>query len=583
MKKMKRIDVHHLLALAGLSAAASLAGGCADSPDRFDPQAIREIQLSKAAENHSLAPKQLPKESDFRNPYIPSGKDPVSLPVKEDRPATRPVGEREVRFTLSDIVHRTAAYNADTRVAAYQVGQDEARVVEALARYDWTFFTNVNYQREDGSNAFSTNALFPRETRTTQVQTGLKRVLPSGAEIQLRYEMNRTKTINDPNDFLSNITPNPYYTSEAIFQITQPLLQNYGSATNRARITVARNDQRISFLDFRLKLEENLTRVEQAYWQLAQARRNVEILESLLQRTTETAERLSQRWGGDVNATQLSQAHASIKSREAALIRARSQVRDLSDEIKRRMGDPDYPVADNTLIVPADQPVETAIQYNIGDQIDTALVNRPEILQQKLRIDSSETIVGAANNNLLPQLNLVGQVGVQGRGEDLGDALTSQGSFDFVNYSVGLQFEVPIGNRGPRAIWARTLLQRLQSIESYRNLTEQITQEVKQSFREVETSWQELVATRTARYAAAESLRAIEEREKGIALDPTFVQLKLDRQAALAQSEQEDVQALVRYNIAVSALERAKGTLLSYDNVEIREEKLPQVRQNGGL
>ena len=40
---------------------------------------------------------------------------------------------------------------------------------------------------------------------------------------------------------------------------------------------------------------------------------------------------------------QTSQAESAVASREAVLVRARSRVKDLSDELKRRMDDPAYP------------------------------------------------------------------------------------------------------------------------------------------------------------------------------------------------------------------------------------------------
>ena len=43
-----------------------------------------------------------------------------------------------------------------------------------------------------------------------------------------------------------------------------------------------------------------------------------------------------------------------------------------------------------------------------------ALDNRLELLQQQARIDNASVTLGAAKNNLLPQLNLVGSVGANG-------------------------------------------------------------------------------------------------------------------------------------------------------------------------
>jgi HAE1 family hydrophobic/amphiphilic exporter-1 len=99
---------------------------------------------------------------------------------------------------------------------------------------------------------------------------------------------------------------------------------------------------------------------------------------------------------------------------------------------------------------------------------------------------------------------------------------------------------------------------------------------VKTALREVNTTYDEIVATRQARFAAADALLAIQQREEGgEALTPTFVQLKLDFQERLASAADAEVQAISNYNIAIAALEKAKGTLLRYNNVIMEEEKLP--------
>jgi outer membrane protein TolC len=232
-------------------------------------------------------------------------------------------------------------------------------------------------------------------------------------------------------------------------------------------------------------------------------------------------------------------------------------------------------VASGTLIVPTDAPVETPIRFDPADQIEAALRNRAELEQQTHRIDSATVITRAAKNNRLPTLNAVGSVGVSGVGDTWGEATRSQGNTDFLNYAVGLSFEVPIGNRGADAIWQRTLLQRQQAIAQYQAIVEGVSLEVLRAQREVQTSWEEMVAAGDAARAAAKSLQAIEAREPGEALTFSWVQLKLDRQGALAEAQRAEINARVSYNVAISALEKAKGTILRYNNVVLQDEPTP--------
>jgi hypothetical protein len=85
-----------------------------------------------------------------------------------------------------------------------------------------------------------------------------------------------------------------------------------------------------------------------------------------------------------------------------------------------------------------------------------------------------------------------------------------------------------------------------------------------------------MVATRQARFAQADALLALQQREdNGEALTPTFVQLKLDTQANLANAQRAESSALTNYNLAIVNLERTKGTLLRYNNI-LMEEATPE-------
>jgi hypothetical protein len=48
----------------------------------------------------------------------------------------------------------------------------------------------------------------------------------------------------------------------------------------------------------------------------------------------------------------------------------------------------------------------------------------------------------------------------------------------------------------------------------------------------------------------------------------------LNQQEILTQAQREEARALADYNVAISELERRKGTLLKYDNVIMQEEPM---------
>src|SRR5690606_38357653 len=180
-------------------------------------------------------------------------------------------------------------------------------------------------------------------------------------------------------------------------------------------------------------------------------------------------------------------------------------------------------------------------QFDYQEAVSTALENRLELGQQQLRIDSAAVAERFYRNNLLPALNLVGSASLQGIDGDVGGAFGDQWDADQFNYGVALQFEIPLGNRAARSLYTRSRLQRQQAIDQYQALIDQVALDVKTAQREVQTSWDEMVATKQARLAAREALDlTIVRREAGEPLTPEFVNLELQLQAELAQAAQAE-------------------------------------------
>jgi outer membrane protein TolC len=560
--------------------AAGAVTGCAPEPMPFDPVAMQRPFRERAVENATPG-----------LPPIPLTLDRTFLVKREgnadaNRPAPLPTTAQSVgpaiRIPLRDLIQLAAINSLQVRVTNYQAAVEAARVVEAEARFDPVFVSSINFSNQTLLSPTPQAPQTGTQFQTTQLQFGLRQQLETGAQVQLQYTATQTFRTQPgqegtfPNFRETNNFADPIYESGLQLQVTQPLLQNAGAEVNRARIVVARNTQRVSLLDARLQLERTVAEIEQLYWQLVQAERELQIQERLYQDTVNTAIILQQRAGQDVTRVQLGQTNAALRGREANLIAARYQLRRISHEIKRRVNDPNLPVSSAAVILPDDQPLATPIRFDLAEQIESALSNRAELAQQQIRIDSATVVYNAARNNLLPSLNLVGSIGVRGAdiGQFGGSLRAAFEDFDVRDYSIGLQLEVPLGNREPRAIFARTNLQRHQAILQYKDLIEQVTQEVKDAHDQVYSAWEQMGASRQARLAAEDALDAINQEQTvgAVAPTPDFVNRKLNAQEVLAQAARAEAGAITDYNTAIAVLERAKGTILKYDNIVMQPE-----------
>jgi outer membrane protein TolC len=558
---------------ASASVVSMLMWGCqVQEPPPFDPRAIirGEVVTSGAQPTPPMLP--LPTTRGARIP--------------DTQPTTRAYTVEEpqvVRMPLREIQQRAAANSAEVRVAGYDPAVAETKVIENLGHYDPVLYSNLRYDKQadrtpgtvipNPSNPSQTITITTENNNIYTAELGIKQYLESGGQIQLGYQFQNS----DYNPV--RYTTNNYWDAELKLQLTQPLLREFGYEINWARITVARNDQRVSQLDFRKALEDNTEELEKDYWQLYEAEMDVETSEQVLDQSRDLARVLWDQviTGGQATELEAAQAQSTLEQRRVDLKQARQRVAEISLDIKRRMSDPDFKVAGPVEILPADAPAEAAVTFELQDQIETAMNNRLELGQQQIRENSAEVARQVAKNGLFPKLDFVGSVALQGLAQNLDTAISQQFGDSHFIYSLGLQLEVPIGNREAAAIMKRAYLQEMQAMASYENLVQQVSQAVTQAWWEVKTTYSALADARKARMFAESVLTHLNERQESGAqpLDYTFVLQKLDAQARLGDTKRLEAQQLANYNIALSALERAKGTILRYNNILMEEEPLP--------
>jgi outer membrane protein TolC len=492
----------------------------------------------------------------------------LSLPLT---PALDNKPSAHVTLSLEQAIRSAARNNVDIRLAQIQPGIDQAALEAAEAAFDAVFFTETSFQKQNRPRSSTTvNGIPVGAADTTQdtsnLTTGIRKPLDTGGQVTLStgfdYVNNKTGRVD--------LTPDPAWTSRVLLGVTQPVLRNFGAPANRAQIALSRNAVRRDALSLQAQMLTVLGDVEQAYWRLSQARHTLAIQQHLLEMMIETRTRVEKRQAFDVSSVQVAQANSFVLQQQADVLRAAQAVRVASDDLKKLINDPNLPLSDEALIVPSDEPVEQPVAYNLLDAVTMALRKRPEPRGALLAIDDASIRMTVADNQTLPLLELNAQIEYFGLDTGLEPTYRALTDGQFIEYLVGGRFEAPIGNRAAEADLRRTRIERHQATVQYRKATLDVVQTVKSTLRDVQTSWQLIEINRDTRRATAENLRALLEREQtGEALTPEFLlSLKLDTQRRLASAEQNELAALIDYNIALARHHQAVGTLLEHNQIE---------------
>ncbi|GIW74505.1 MAG: hypothetical protein KatS3mg103_1027 [Phycisphaerales bacterium] len=258
-----------------------------------------------------------------------------------------------------------------------------------------------------------------------------------------------------------------------------------------------------------------------------------------------------------------------VQERRQTVIQAQTAVREANDRLKVAMSDPRYPVAGELLLLPADEPVDQAIQYGLFDAYQTALRRRPEVYQALLSLDNTAIRRRVAENGLLPQLDLRAQFSLSDLDSDLGESLGDAFGFSRQSWLLGLRFELPIGNRAAEATRNE---RRVAAVPGGHRLPEHGAGRDLGGAHEPPPgrarAYERIGQAASNRLAAANRLRVLDIQRETIAVNtPERLNLEFQAQERLAAAEQAEVGALVDYMIAIANLHAAMGTALERNGV----------------
>ncbi|MEE9405704.1 MAG: TolC family protein, partial [Algisphaera sp.] len=510
-----------LLASGGLAASlvgcegGPLAGG-ADAGVQLRTQVIVEHRQQMAALAGSDAVTVQRKESDLMTRLSEERRSELDtmsgsqayadVELDAGTDLTGQPGGEMVAVSLDEAVAMAVEGNLDLAVARMGPAIGEMQLEQADAAFDWTFFADGALQKLDTPQPAGTVPGLSNDVQEDirSLNTGIRKdVLATGGRIQIETTIARKERI--PSFFAVD----HYYDADALVSLRQPLLRGFGSSVTKTQIELAATARDTAKEELRQSLNDLVGKVERAYWDLALAHRGVLIQQRLLERTTIERDRLEDRAGYDTTPVRVTEANSRVELRRADLIRVRSQVRSASDTLKRLLNSDDLPLANETLLQPTDMPTDEPVAFSLYDEVTTALEQRPELARNLLSIRDAELRQRLADNASLPKLDLTASAGLNGiDNDDWEDAYSDLGDGDYIDYSAGLSFEQPLGNRGPEALASQRRLEREQASLAYRREAQTVVLEVKNALRAVLTNYQLVGATRAARWAAADSLRA---------------------------------------------------------------------------
>jgi outer membrane protein TolC len=501
-------------------------------------------------------------------------------------------------ITLEESVALALQNNTGLRIQMLNPIAATARVRQAYGQFDPAAFANASKSRLNSPTTtispFTTagdNEIFNQEI---DWNVGVRKQLLTGGRLSLQWENARLNS----NPTVVNLVVPQYATTLGV-SLAQPLLRDFGWRFALLIVDVAQIAEEQAFYEYKAQVANLVATVEQAYWIYVLAIENVRVEETGL---TLARELLRQNEGrfkvGALPRTTVLEAEAEVARREANLVRVRAEQRIRRDNLRALINAREATEDVLVMIEPADKPTVAAVDLDLDQSLKAAYTDRPELVAARLNVDGRKVERKIAENRLLPRLDFVGNIGLNGLGGDnsglvpvnptppptpvafnfapnpqvlggYGKSLQLLTDGRYYQYQFGAVLEVPLDNADAKARYAEAKVNAEGARLSLSQLEENVTLEITQSLNNLKALLKSIEATRIARELAEENVRNQQARyDVGLATTKDLI----DFQDRFTAAERAEVEALTTYNIQLAALRRADGTLLRERNILLERD-----------
>ncbi len=402
--------------------------------------------------------------------------------------------------------------------------------------------------------------------------------LPTGTFYRL-YDLDARRTETDsPLESLS-----PSWNASLGFSVGQEILRGFPLGSNGVSVAVSRRDRNMSVHEFSRVVSRTLHEVERDYWNVAAARRDLELERKALELARDLERRTrTQVEVGVLPRVALTQAMSETAARRVTLISSENALERAKDVLKNRLA---LPLGEE--IETADVAASPYVEVSESLALEQALGKRPEISRAREEVERNEALKRFRSRQRLPRLSVEGRVDYVGVGgeenpgrivfgpqdeapagplpfNDPSDAFTNLVDRRFPDWRVTGTFSFPLFNRAARGAYARARADLDRSVVNYEKRKDAVRLEVRNAVRDVRDGQKRVEAAALSVKLAREVLGNEEEKLKA-GLSTTREVLEAQRD--LIRAEAGEIRAVVDYNVALSELERAKGTILESNSV----------------
>ncbi|MGE0129905.1 MAG: TolC family protein [Blastocatellales bacterium] len=338
------------------------------------------------------------------------------------QPVARPIPQRTVglepgkvvKWTLRDAVMTALEKNVDIELERENVRLMQYDLIAAQGFYDPTTTSTILYNKSARATSFRAAGLDAGSNTVTSKRLTYNFGARKNFE---RWGTLVTADFNNQRLVSNTSTLTTEYSPSLTFQLTQPLFKNFEIDATRRSIKVIKKNLDLNDAQFRLRVIEIISQVQQAYWDLALAIRNEGVArESVTLAETQLNNNKRQVEVGTLAPIDVVSAATQLESRRQQVFQALNQVGLAENTLKAlTVGGPNDDLW-NSVIEPVEPFDVKPVTIPVSDAVKLAMDNRPEIKQQSLRKEINKIDVDFFRNQAKPQIDLVASYATNGLG-----------------------------------------------------------------------------------------------------------------------------------------------------------------------
>ncbi|MCB9878563.1 MAG: TolC family protein [Planctomycetes bacterium] len=497
---------------------------------------------------HPLFAQPLSAQQGQPGDQQPEARVPVDVDAEQHM---RPVQE----LSLEQALRLGRRQNVGLRAAELLPEQARMDVIFAEAGFEPELYGSAGYAESVSPQRFlqTTGVTLPSFKSTTMdAQVGWRQRVATGGLFDLAYQ---------PTRFVSGQFGTKQFTSIWSASFRQPLLRAGWTDYNLAPIDSARFRLNQTSQQFERVVQDTLLQIVQAYWELAFARENWRVVSSALAVAQEQLRITDQRIRVEALAPRDRIAdEAEVARRREEQIVAQNTIRDREDDLRRQLFDGGDPMAWRVNLRPVSEIEITPpdIDRSFEELVEVAVKFRPDVKSQESLLSEAEVALLQAERDSLPKLDLIGAYSSDGVRNNFTSSFTDAWQQQFPDWSVRLEFAVPIGNHAARSREQRAKLEVERQNRVLHGLILDVTKQVREAVRSLDTLTQSIRASRES-VRLAESNLETEQVKLRVGASTAFEVQR--RNQELREARSRLLRNQIDYRVAESRLLYAQGLL----------------------